>query len=554
MSEAQPAPSFPSTAGPTGLTVIALLASCAVIPPEIHGLGLAAMGILTTLAVLTSPPAAAAASRWFLVAVPACIVAVRLALAPGDAVEPAVTWLLAALAGIAAAGASIPASILARLFGALLAAVSLRAIYEAVWGLPAWAEGLRDVPGVEATAVFYRLQQGRPYAGFITPAALGCFLAMTIPPVAAWAAGRTGRARVLGFSAVALGVIALIATRSVTAMAALAGALVLAAVRRRIPPRLFAGACVAIGLSIVTVGLMRPDAVFAPSRSDSPWRLRAGNVRIALEIARDHPFAGTGPAGYAAAYPQYRRPADNESRHAHCLPAELMAEWGIPVGLVLTGLFFWLFVTPVLRPGASMATLPSGLAIGLAAFALHNLVDFTAFLPSLLGMAAVARGLLAGKHDAPADGDLTRAAWIACAVALALAAAGSGLSREALFDARRAALEGDHADARIAATRAQRLAPWDADPPQMEAESRMAESQGDVAAALSAAERSVSRAPARASSRWTRARARSLAGDAAGAYADLVEASRLYPIHEDYAAQRDAMAASLRERSEKPPR
>jgi hypothetical protein len=337
-------------------------------------------------------------------------------------------------------------------------------------------------------------------------------------------------------------------------MAALSGALVLAALRRRIQPRLFVGACVALGLSVATVGLMRPDAVFAPFHPDSPWRLRAGNVRIALEIARDHPLAGTGPAGYAAAYPQYRRPADNESRHAHALPAELMAEWGIPAGLVLTGLFFWLFVAPVLRSRDGMATLPSGLAIGLAAFALHNLMDFTAFLPSLLGVAAISRGLLAGKRDGPAAGDLARLAWIASAVALALAAAGSGLAREALFDARRAALAGDHEAARVAAMRAQRLAPWDADPPQMEAESRMAGSRADVAAVLSAAERSVARAPARASSRWTRARARSLAGDAAGAYADLVEASRLYPLQEEYASRRDAIAATLREAFEKAPR
>jgi hypothetical protein len=88
----------------------------------------------------------------------------------------------------------------------------------------------------------------------------------------------------------------------------------------------------------------------------------------------------------------------------------------------------------------------------------------------------------------------------------------------------------------------------------MEAESRMAESRADVAAVLSAAERSVVRAPARASSRWTRARARSLAGDAAGAYADLVEASRLYPLQEEYASRRDAIAATLREALEKAPR
>jgi len=290
-----------------------------------------------------------------------------------------------------------------------------------------------------------------------------------------------------------------------------------------------------------------------PTREDSPWRLRAGNVRVALEIARDHPLAGVGPGGFAEAFPQYRRAGDNESRHAHDLPAELLAEWGVPVGLVLSALFFWVFLGPVLGGGGSLRTLNSGLAVGLAAFAIHNVADFTAFLPSLLVFAAVCRGLLVPRVPSDRPSAVARAAWIALVLATAVVAARSGLARDALFDAREAAASGDHAVALRFAVRAARFAPWDADPPQFAAEARMASGTG-ADAALVDAERAVRSAPSRASARIVRARARSAVGDLGGAYADTAEAQHLYPLHPDYAAQRDALGLALEKANEAAPR
>jgi hypothetical protein len=397
---------------------------------------------------------------------------------------------------------------------------------------------------VSSLAMLGRLDQGRPYGGFSTPAALGCFFIMTIPVVASWAFGKRGGLRAFGLCAATVGALGLVATRSVSAMAALGLALALAGLRGRVAPRLVALSAGAIGLAIVAAAVMRPDAVFAPGRPDSPWRLRAGNVRVALQIARDHPVAGVGPGGFAEAFPQYRREGDNESRHAHDLPAELMAEWGVPVGLVLSASFFWLFLGPVLSaPGGPRAP-ASGLAVGVAAFAIHNLADFTAFLPSLLVFAAVCRGLLVEgvSRDRPNPG--VRAAWLALVVVLAAVAAGTGSARETLFEARQAAVGGDHAEALRLAERAARLTPWDADPRQFAAEARLAMGSG-ADAALIDAERAVRRAPARAAARMVRARARIAVGDVAGAYADVAEAERLYPLHPDYAKRREALAAAL---------
>jgi hypothetical protein len=528
--------------GPAGLALAAVLVLSVVAPPEVRGSALAAMALFIVGVSVTA--VRSSASFWVVASVPLVLFAIRAAIAPGEAVEPAVVILLAAAAGIGAATVSDRVETLAPLFAALLTFAGGRALYETFWGLSAAAERLRDAaPAGDALAMLIRLEQGRPYGGFSTPAALGCFLIMTLPAVAAWALGRRGAVRVLGMGAVALGTSGLIATRSVSAMAALACALSLAGLRGRLAPRLVAVSAGALGLAILAAALVRPDAVLAPTRWDSPWRLRAGNVRVALSITRDHPLAGVGPGGFAEAFSQYRQAGDNESRHAHDLPAELLAEWGVPVGLALSALFFWVFVGPVLGKGGNPLTLTSGLAVGLAAFAIHNVADFTAFLPSLLVFAAVCRGLCVPSVPKERASASARAAWVALVLAVAVVAAGSGLARDALFDARQAAAEGDHEAGLRLALRAERLAPWDADPPRFAAEARLASGAG--AEALVDAERAVRRAPSRAATRMVRSRARSAVGDLSGAYADVVEAHRLYPLHPDYAAQRDALGSAL---------
>ncbi len=538
--------------GPAGLALAAVLVLCVVAPPEVRGSALAAVAVFIVVASATA--LRSMASLWVFAAVPLALVAMRLATAPGEAVEPVVCILLAALAGIGAVQAAERAEFFARLLAVLLTFEGGRAVYEALWGLTAAADRLREtMPAGGSSAILGRLEQGRPYGGFSTPAALGCFLIMTIPPVAAWAFGKSGAARAFGLGAATLGALGLVATRSVSAMGALACALALAGFRGRVAPRVLAVAAGAIALAIVAAAVMRPDAVFAPTREDSPWRLRAGNVRVALEIARDHPLAGVGPGGFAEAFPQYRRAGDNESRHAHDLPAELVAEWGVPVGLLLSATFFWVFLAPVVRRTGDPRTLASGLAVGVAAFAIHNLADFTAFLPSLLVFAGVGRGLLVPLAPRERVLPAARAAWVGLALAIAVVAAGSGLARDALFDAREAAATGDHQAALHFAERARAFAPWDADPPQFAAEARMAAGVG-ADAALIDAERAVRRAPSRAAARMVRARARTAAGDLSGAYADAVAAQRLYPLHPDYAARRDALAAALEKASAAAPR
>jgi hypothetical protein len=171
----------------------------------------------------------------------------------------------------------------------------------------------------------------------------------------------------------------------------------------------------------------------------------------------------------------------------------------------------------------------------------------------VLVVAAVCRGLLVRPVARERATPFARAAWVALALAIAVLSAGSGLARDALAFARDAAASGDHETALRLALRAKSLAPWDADSPLFAAGARMA--TGSAApAALEDAERAVDRAPSRANARAVRASVRTAAGDPTGAYADMVEASRLYPLRVEYASQRDALAAALAKASEAAPR
>ena len=536
-------PSPPSSASPrsAGFLLASLVVLVALVPPEVHGASLAGVGALVALAVLVAPVSREDA----LVAAGAAALAAlagRFAAAPGESVEPAALIVLALAAGIATsrlrpdpAFAGAACALLAALLGA-------RAILEIVWGHAAAAADIRAGAAVaDADAVLNRLEQGRAYGGFPTPAALAGFLLLILAPAAAWALSRRGALRIAGLAACAAGIAGVIATRSLTAIGAAAGVLTLAAIGRRIGGRTVVAALALLAAIALGAALARPDGVLSLGRDDSPWRLRAGNVRIALEIARANPAMGVGPGGFAEAFPAFRRPGDNESRYAHDLPAQLVAEWGIPGGLALAAAFFAVFLLPLFRGTTDWRDPAAAVALGLAAFALHNLADFTAFLPSLALAAAVLRGAIARTGESPRASRGARAALGAVALLAAVASGLSGLARDSLLGARDAAAAGDRASARTGASRAATLAPWDCD-------ARMAAAQTlerTDPEALGHADAAVAAAPVRAAARAVRAELRAAAGDVPGARSDHSRAATLHPGRESYARRRDEIAAAL---------
>jgi len=132
----------------------------------------------------------------------------------------------------------------------------------------------------------------------------------------------------------------------------------------------------------------------------------------------------------------------------------------------------------------------------------------------------------------------------------------TGLAEDQRFGARAAAYAGDPATAESMAERAVKLAPWSGDAALFLARATLGgdeiveASPERKALALTRATRAVDVSPVSAAARGTRARARMVNADVAGAYADLVEAARLYPLHETYRYDRDYLAVRMKQRPE----
>lgn len=529
--------------------------------------------LVALFALLTWRPSAPGSRRiWMLVVAALALPAAWAAQAPGAAVLPPALALLAVAAGIGAASLLRDESYGPRVAAVLAlcgSLVAIHALYQRLWGFRALAEAVLADPSVpDREAVLIRLEQGRTFAAFSTPAGLGAFLLLAAPVTLALAWGARGARRWFWIGALTIQVGAFLSAASATATAALIGAMILAGLawkggRKAVVAGLLAG----FVLLSAVVALRGPE-VLGSDHPNSPWRLRAGNVRAAWSMTLDNPWSGVGPGGFAEAYPAYRQAGDNETRHVHNLPLEMTAELGIPVGSLVSLFFFWLFLVPLFRRTEEAPLWRKAMALGLAAFALQNLADFTALMPSLLWTAALLRGLLAreeeGGSPAPA-GSGARAvngAALAVVVSAALIGAGAGFAANARQASREALHRGQTDLAVELAERSARVAPWD--PESALASALAAWSRGyqggDKAAEerrlLVLADRAVRRSPVRSSARALRARIRMMAGDFPGAYADLVLAARLYPGNADYARERASLEERIRplvERNEAAP-
>jgi len=120
----------------------------------------------------------------------------------------------------------------------------------------------------------------------------------------------------------------------------------------------------------------------------------------------EHPVLGAGTGTFHVAYPAKRPPdfraagAGNNTLHAHCEPLEILAELGI-VGLAAGLWVIVAFYRGVLRILSSKEDFPArglvaGLAMGVSALLLHNLVDVNIRWPTtptffwvFLGLSAV---------------------------------------------------------------------------------------------------------------------------------------------------------------------
>jgi len=515
----------------------ALLLLLPLFPPEISGVSAAGAAALLALGAAFALRSRAQVFPVLVMALAAWPLSIA-SQAPG-AVPGAVALPLLALAA-AAVGTGTDArtrDLLPRLLATAGVLVALHALWQVAFGLERAAGALiRTAPDDPMTRLAVaRLQEGRAFASFATPAAAGCFFALALPVTLSEAFAARGRPRVLLGAAVAIQSAGLAATQSATAVGALAAAGLLAASRIPALRRVLVPALLVLVALLAGIVVLRRDRLLDPAAAQGSWRLREGNAAAAARMIAEHPLRGVGPGAFAEVYPSVLRPGGNEARHAHCLPLELMAELGIPLGLLATAVFSVAFLGPLLRGRGG------GVSVGLAAFAVQNAADFTTFFPSLLCLAALLRGTLVAERE-PASGWAQTVGRLAVTAA-ALVVAAAGLSA----DVRRAAAEllaaGRLEEGTRLAGRAAALAPRDADAHLLAGAGRLR--AGDPAGALGETERALALAPVRPAAHAQRARIRAGLGDLPGAYADLQRAAELYPAQAAYAREAEAAGRRL---------
>jgi O-antigen ligase len=525
----------------------AVLALAVLLPPEIDPIAGAACKALLAAAIgllaLEGGDRPAFLPAWTWGLLPFAIVAIATAACRARALDEAsdaTALILAALIGRRMATEPRARDAFVGLLVTLACVAALRAVMQHHVIYPIEAGALRAGGGEGSALVLARLEAGRPSGPFTLPAALGGFLAMSLPLTLALmrrAPGTVARAGIL--LAALLQGYALFLTRSVGALLATTVSIVLALpfIAPGRPARLRAGV-LALAIAGAAFFLYARRGEIGSPGSD-PFLLRAGNWRAAVLMIRDHPLFGTGPGSFGTFYPRYIEPGMNETRYAHDSYLQAVAGWG--AWAIVPLILFAAAVGSRLRSawragGGDLPVLAAG-----AAFLVHNLIDFTAFLP---GVALPASVLLGAGLATQGDRERTsRRAPAALALVLALAlpahAVAGALSRNLLKRAQEAASDGEPGTALALARLAAARRPSDPSPPAFISEWVLAHGMRDMAlgaegerAALLAARLD----PESAIRHYTLSLYHAAAERPADAYRELLAAHRLYPLKELYRA------------------
>ena len=202
-------------------------------------------------------------------------------------------------------------------------------------------------------------------------------------------------------------------------------------------PRAAVGVICAAAVAVSIAGFLGYEPVMARLATlDSVESVRQegklqGFVQ-SLALLRDFPLTGIGRGAFPTVGGHYLTVAPGTAEFIENEPLQALADWGLPVGGALVLLLAWAFSRALSRPG--LGPLEYGLATGLLALGLQNLVDFSLELGGLALPAAVALALLCRRppeEDSPPARELAvpgRWAAAGAAAALAIGAAAFPLS------------------------------------------------------------------------------------------------------------------------------
>lgn len=445
--------SSPLSALPHGcLCVVALLVAWR--PPSVHPsscLALAAIVVLTGWGVRRM----FRGDRLLLVALALAVLVAGSGLSGWDPARGARQGALLAVVALVVALASRvrPPASLPFVLASGIALLGLWGILQAVFGVAVDSEAIAGLDPEAAAYVSNRLGAGRAFASMPLPGHLAVLLTMSMLVLLEvprqlprwWLTSRWPLIVVAGAGVVL--------TKSPLGIAMLTGGLALMALQRP-----FTHLRIVAAAGIVVVGALaagsRPDV-----RELAPLHARVDNVRTAAWLWSTAPLVGVGFGSYAQASQRVPFAVEGRPAHAHCLPLELAAEFGV---LGVAG--FVLGTLALIRHHLRLRASHPGLAAAVVVVPVHNFLDFSLYESGVAVPWALLVGwslalTRAGGPAAPVR-ELSRLVCVVVA-AITIAAIGlAGLDLTSRSRAQHAVDMGDvHAQCRGLLTAA-RLAPW----------------------------------------------------------------------------------------------
>jgi len=303
--------------------------------------------------------------------------------------------------------------------------VAIVACLQAAGGLEHTLEAALEADPELPVAWRARLESGRVFGTLLLPATLGGLMGMALPVAVGFAVTLRGAGRMGALLAAGLLLAALALSRSYGAVGATALAVVWAA--GRLPARR------ALWLRIgVLAAALLAVLIFSSARYHSasqhllepqgPVVQRWLNWKTAASVVARYPVLGSGPGSYASAFVSLRQDGENDTRYVHNTPLQAAAEAGVwiflPLGIGLVRFY------PRLSRALRASPLEAGAATGVVMFFVHNLVDFTAYLPSTLWAALALAAILPGAAGSGEEG-FSRGTRLGVYAALAVVCVGS---------------------------------------------------------------------------------------------------------------------------------
>jgi hypothetical protein len=236
------------------------------------------------------------------------------------------------------------------------------------------------------------------------------------------------------------------------------------------------GLVAALALAVIALGGPRqiadsfaapPTEVIGSNLNDRLFDLsgngRVEGWRVALDVAEEHPFLGSGGGSYGR-YWLAQRPFEGAIRDAHSLYVETLAEYGALGLAVVVALFLVPLAVAVRLRHRPLVPAAAGVV---ALYAVHSGFDWDWEFPVLTLVALAAATAVLGSADARPSGgtfERRRVVLLAAAVALVPVAAFLGLGARAAAASADAASARDYGRAVAEARSAERLAPWSVEP------------------------------------------------------------------------------------------